>query len=133
EHELGRQPVAMKAHDAAIGDVLAEILLAAAATRAMAADHPGIERDRIARPAMSDARPDRGDLAGALDADDDRQLALGEGHAAEAPEVDVVEGYGLDAHDDLARAGRRRRRRVLEGEASVLDQAEGAHEGWMAR
>ena len=34
--------------------------------------------------------------------------ALGEGHAAEAPDVDVVQPDGADAKLHLARAGRRR-------------------------
>ena len=50
-----------------------------------------------------DVRADRGDLAGGLRADDQRQLALGEGHAAPAPDVDVIERDRLDADLHLAR------------------------------
>src|SRR5437899_2694843 len=103
-HVLGGQPIAVASHDAAIGDVLAEILLAAQAGRAMPADHPGIEHHPIARLAVGHTRPRRGDLARPLDAGDDGQLALGKGHTAKAPEVDVIEGHGLHAHDDLARS-----------------------------
>ena len=50
-----------------------------------------------------DAGADRGDLAGGLDADHQRQLALGEGHAAIAPEVEMIERDRLDADLHLAR------------------------------
>ena len=40
---------------------------------------------------------DRGDLARGFGADHERHLALGERHAAEAPDVDVVERDRLDA------------------------------------
>ena len=42
------------------------------------------------------------DLAGGFGAYDERQLALGEGHAAPAPDIDVVERHRLDAQRDFA-------------------------------
>ncbi len=64
--------------------------------------------------------PSGGDRPRRLDADDDRQLPLGEGHAAPAPDVDVVERDGADP--DLHLAGPRRRRigQVDDGEACGL-------------
>ena len=61
-------------------------------------------------PGLNPAAPrtDRGDLARSLYADHDRHLALGEGHAAIAPEVEMIERYRLDPDLHLAR-GRRGR------------------------
>ncbi len=74
------------------------------------------------------AGADRGDLAGRLGADDQRQLALGEGHAAQAPDVDMVERDRLDA--DLHLAGGRAAAaaaRSTQFELAVGDECERAH------
>ena len=52
---------------------------------------------------LGDAGADCGDLAGGFRADDQRHLALGEGHAAPAPDIDMVERDGLDADLHLVR------------------------------
>jgi hypothetical protein len=72
--------------------------LAGAAGQApyMTTQSPGMNRPCRAR---------RGDLAGRLDADHDRHLALGKGHAAIAPEIEMIERHRLDADLHLARAG----------------------------
>ena len=67
--------------------------------------------------------PTRGDFAGGLSADHQRQFPLGEGHAAEAPEVEVIERDRLDADLHLAVAGRRRGRHVGKFELAVGDEA----------
>ena len=67
--------------------------------------------------------PTCGDLAGGFRAHHQRQLPLGEGHAAEAPEIEMVERHRLDAHLHLAGAGRRRVGQVGEFELAVGDQA----------
>ena len=79
-------------------DMLAEIVAAFAAGLAQAAGARAVDRDELAGQQAGDAGADRLDLAGRLGADRQRQLALGEGHAAPAPDVDVVERHGLDAH-----------------------------------
>ena len=50
----------------------------------------------------------RGNLAGGFGADDQRQLALRERHAAIAPDIDAIERHRL--HFDLYLTGARRRR-----------------------
>ncbi len=70
---------------------------------------------------------DRGDFAGGLGADDQRQLALGKGHAAPAPDVDVIEPDRLDADLHLAWARRRRRRDFEQFDLAVGDKRERAH------
>ena len=77
---------------------------AGAAGQCAVHDHriAGLERARV--------RADRGDLAGRLDADHERKLALGEGHAAIAPQIEVIERHRLDADLHLARRRRARAR-----------------------
>ena len=69
-----------------------------------------------------DAGARRGDLAGGFRADHQRQFPLGEGHAAKAPEVEMVERDRLDADLHLAVAGRRRIGHVGQFELAVGDQ-----------
>ena len=78
------------------GDVFAEIVAPFAAIPAKPSGARAIDRDKLARHEAGDARADGLDLAGGLGAERQGQLALGEGHAAPAPHVDVVEGDGLD-------------------------------------
>ena len=121
----------MEAADAV--DVLAEIVAARAAGRADAAGLGAVERDDIAGRKAGDAGADRGDRAGGLDADDDRQLALGEGHAAPAPDVDVVERDGADRDLHLAWPGRRRPGDVDDGKLAAVEKLERAHRLLTAR
>ena len=86
-----------------------------------------IHHDAVAGLERRHVGPNRGDLARRLGADDERQLALGEGHAAPAPYVDVIERHRLDADLHLAGAGRRRRRELGEFELAVGDEGERAH------
>ena len=67
---------------------------------------------------------DGGDLARGFGADRQRQLALGEGHAAKAPEIEMVERHRLDAHLHLARTGRWRGGEVDQLELAVGDERE---------
>ncbi len=71
--EVAGEAVDVKAHDAA--DVFAEVVAALAAGLAGAAGERAVHDHRIAGLEAADARPDRGDLAGGLDADDLRHLA----------------------------------------------------------
>src|SRR5262249_59780064 len=89
-----RDAVDVKAHDTA--DVFAQVVAALAAGLAHAAGQRAVHDDAIAEFESCRVRPDRGDLARGLDADDDRQLAPRKGHAAVAPEVEMVERDGLD-------------------------------------
>ena len=101
--QVAGEAVDMEAHDA--GDVLAQIVAAFAAGLADAAGQRAIHHHRIAGLEAGHAVADRGDLARGFGADDQRHLALGERHAAKAPDVDVVERDRLDR--DLHLAGRR--------------------------
>ena len=123
--EFAREAVDVKAHDAA--HVLAEIVAAFAAGLADPASERAIHHDGIAGRERRDVRADRGDLAGGLRPDHERHLALGEGHAAVAPDVDVVEGDRPDADLHLARAGRRRGIAFDELDLAVGDEGERTH------
>ena len=122
--EVAGEAVDMEAHDA--GDVLAQVIAALAAGFAGAAGQSAIHHHAVAELERS-VRPDRGDFARGLGAHHQRQLAPGEGHAAKAPEIEVIERHRLDAHLHLAGRGRRRRRHVGKLELAVGDQGEGAH------
>ena len=123
--ELVREAVDVEAHDAA--HVFAEIVAAVAAGLADAAGERAVHHHRIAGREARDAGADRGDLARRLGADDERQLALGERHAAIAPDVDVVERDRPDADLHLAGAGRRRRVALDELDLAISDEGERAH------
>ena len=100
--ELLREAVDVEAAHA--GDVLAQVLAARAAGAAGAAGERGIRHDVIARREAGDALADRDDLARRLGADGQREVPLGEGHAAKAPHVDVVQPDIADAQLHLARS-----------------------------
>ena len=123
--ERTRKAVEVEAEDA--GDVLAEIVAAFPAGAAMAAGFGPVHHDRIADLEARPAGADRSDFARRLDADDLGHLALGESHAAEAPQVEVVEADR--PHPHLHLAFRRRRRRIDLGQAkvAVAEELEGAH------
>ena len=87
-----REPIDMEAAHA--GDVLAQVLAAAPAGAAGAADQRGVRHDPIARRKRRDAVADCDDIARRLGTDGQRESPLGEGHPAEAPYVDVVQPDG---------------------------------------
>ena len=93
----------------------------------MPAGQRAVHHDRIAGLEAGDALADRRDLAGCLDADDLRHLALGEGHAAEAPEIEMVERDDLGRNLHLARGGRRRGRDIGQFELAVSEELERAN------
>ena len=97
------EAVDVEAADA--GDVLAQIVAAAEAGGAGAAGQRGVGDDAVARCDVGDASADGDDLAGGLGADGQRVEALGEGHAAKTPDVDVVQADGADAKLDLVGTG----------------------------
>src|SRR6266852_4115322 len=125
--EIARKSVDMETKDAL--HVLAEIIAALAAGLAGAAGERAIHHHRIARHESGHAGANRGDLARRLDADHHRELALGERHAAPAPQVEVVEPDRLDAHLHLARLRRRRRRRIDKLDLAVGNEGERTHLG----
>jgi hypothetical protein len=77
---------------------------------------------------MGDALTDRSDFARGFGADRQRQLALGEGHAAEAPDVDMVQADSLDADLHFAGTRRRGRRHVDDDELTIGNKIERTHE-----
>ena len=76
---------------------------------------------------IGDALADADDLSGCLDTCRLRHLALGEGHATEAPDVEIVQRDGANPDLDLAGSGRRRRIDLLETEVAVAMKLEGTH------
>src|SRR4051812_10291763 len=98
----------MKAHD--IARVFAEVVPSLAASATDTAGLSAIHHHGIAGAERGDAKSDRGDLTGGLCTDHERHFTLGECHAAEGPEIEVVEADRL--HPDLNLARTRRRRRI---------------------
>src|SRR5262249_49659957 len=123
--QLARKAVDVKAHDA--GDVLAQIVAALAARLACPAGERAVHHDGIAGLEAGDVLTDRCDLTRGFGADDERQLALGEGHAAKAPHVDMVQRDGFHADLHLAGAWRRRGGAIDELKLAVGDESERAH------
>ena len=114
----------MKAHNA--GDVLAQIIAALLAGLAGAAGQRAIHHHRVAGLEIRHAVADRGDFARGFGADHERHLALGESHAAEAPDIDVVERDRLDRDLHLAGRGRRRGRDLCQFKLAVAKKRERA-------
>ena len=84
--------------------------------------------DGVAGMEARHALADGGDLAGGLDAGDLRHLALGEGHAAKAPDVEIVRGRA-PARAPAPRQGRAAAGVDLgEAKVAVAEKLEGAHE-----
>src|SRR3984885_10213560 len=123
--EIAREAVDMEAHDAA--DVLTQIVAAFLAGFALAAGQRAIGDDAVADLGGGHVRPHGDDFARGFDADDQRQLALGESHAAPAPHIDVVEPDRLDADLHFAWAGRGRGVDVDDLNLAVAGEREGAH------
>ena len=115
----------MKTVDA--GHMLAEIVAAFAAGAAKPAGARAVNRYQLPRQEVGDTWSDRLDFTGGFGADDQRQLAFGEGHAAPAPNVDMVERHRLDAERHFAQRRRRGRRQVHRFKAAVLDKLQCAH------
>ena len=123
--QFAGEAVDMEAHDA--GDVLAEIVAPFAAGLAMAAGLGAVHGHRIAGLEPRHALAHRRDLARGLDADRLRHLALGEGHAAKAPDIEIVERQRPHPHLHLAGGGRRRRIHLGDAKVAVAEELKGAH------
>lgn len=115
----------MEAMDAP--DMFAEIVAPLAARAAEAAGTRTVDRDELAGEHIGDARADALHDAGGFRADDERHLALGESHAAPAPDVDMIERDRLDPQRHLARTGRLRLRQIGDFKLAVIEQLQGAH------
>ncbi len=90
------------------GHVLAEVLAAAGAGRANAAHQRGVRHHAISGRQRRDAVADCNHLTRRLGSNCQGELAFGEGHAAEAPHVDMVQPDIADAELDLASSRRGR-------------------------
>jgi hypothetical protein len=115
----------MKTEDAA--DVLTQVVATLAAGRAGAACQGAIHDDRLAWLEACHARADARDFSCGFSADDQRQLAPGERHAAIAPDVEMIERNCAHADLDLAGLWRGRIGDVQHFELAFLDKAECAH------
>lgn len=116
----------MEAHHAR--DVFAKVVAPLLTGAAAAAGQRAVGHDRIADGEPLDALADRRDLTRRLRADGERQLALGEGHAAKAPHVDEVEADRPDPNLHFARSRRGRRLDLGEAQISVAEELEGLHQ-----
>ena len=114
------------------GDVLAQVLAAARAGGAGAADQRGIRHHAVAGDQRGDAIADRDDLARRLGADAERELSPRECHAAEAPHVDVVQSDIADTKLHLAGGGGGRRLALHHRQFAVGEQLQGADRGHVA-
>ena len=109
------------------GHVFAQIVAALAAGLAHAAGQRAVHDDRIARLEIRHAVADGNDFAGCFGADDERQLAFGERHAAKAPDVDMIESDRADANLHLAGRGGGGAGRVGEFKLAVSNKHEREH------
>jgi hypothetical protein len=119
--------VDVEAIDAAY--VLAEVVDAGLAALAFAAGERAVHRHGVARLEAADAIAHGSYAARAFSTDHERQLPLGEGHAAKTPHIDVVECHMGDVDLHLARAGRGRGVHLDQAEVPVTEKLQGAHGG----
>src|SRR5215475_3236305 len=119
--EVSGEAVDVKAHDPA--DIFAQIVAALPAGCASPAYHGAIHHDLVARREICDAWTERGNLTRSFSADDQRQLPLCKGHAAESPEVQVVQRNRLDPDLYFAFAGRRWRSDIGKLKLAIGDQS----------
>ena len=124
-HQVAGKAVDMKAHDA--GDIFAEIVAAGAARLADAAGQRPVSDDAIARPIRGYVRTNAGNFAGCLDADNERQRALCEGHAAPAPHIDVIQSDRFDANLDFTGRGSRRGGNIAKLDLAIGNEHQRAH------
>ena len=124
-HLLLREAIEMEAVYA--GDMFAEIVTALAAGTAEAAGARAVDRDELTGQNIRHAGAHRFDDAGGFRADDERHLALGERHAAPAPDIDMVQRNRLDAQRHLAGTRGVRFRQVGDLKLAVIDQLQSAH------
>jgi hypothetical protein len=125
-HGFAREAVEVESHDPS--HVLAQIVAALAAGPAHAAGLRPVHDDLLPRREPRHALTEPCDFARGFGADDERQLALGEGHAAKAPHVDVVEADCAHADLHFARTRRRRRLESLNAEVPIAEKLERAHQ-----
>ena len=125
--ELAGETVDMKAKDTR--DVLAEIVAAFTAGLASPAGQRAVHGDRIADLESRDAGTNNRDLAGGFRAHHQRQLALGEGHAAVAPDVDVIETDGAHANLDFVGRGGSGRVDLGDFQLAIAQQTQCTHGG----
>ena len=104
------------------GHIFAEIISALAAGPAKSAGAGPVDRDELSGQQVRHACANRVDLAGRFRTNHQRHLALGECHAAPAPDIDVVERDRLDTHRHLAAVRRRRRRKLDLFQPAIVDQ-----------
>jgi hypothetical protein len=107
--------------------MFAEIVAAFAAGTAQTAGAGAVDRNQLSRDQTRNTGPTASTCAGSLCADDQRHLALGERHAAPAPDVDVVERDSLDRNGHLTDARGRRRRQIDRLKLAILDQLQCPH------
>src|SRR5690348_3095865 len=124
-HQIAGKAVDMETHDA--GNVLTQIIAAGTACLAGPASQRPIGDDPIAGAERVDAGTDPDNLPGSLNTDDQRQRALGKGHAAPAPNVDVVQPDRFDANLNFAAAGLAWRGNLAKFDFTVADERERAH------
>src|SRR5512139_2327419 len=110
----------METHDAA--DIFAEIVTAFAAGGTPATRHGAIHHNLVAWSEIG-AITNGGNFTRRFGADNQGQLALRECHAAEAPQIEMINRHALDAYLHLSIAGRRRWRDIGELKLAVGNQS----------
>jgi len=117
-------------HVAEIGEVAAAVVVAAKAGGTFAAGNAGSENDFLADVDSADFGADFGDFAGDVAAGNVGEWNLEAGKAAAHPEVEMVEGAGVNADEDfVATKLRLGDIGVLEnGRVAVMTEDDGFHE-----
>ncbi len=124
--EFAGETIDMEAHNA--GDILAKIVATLLAGGANSAGEGAVHDHLLSRLEARDTFADSCNFAGGFGADDQRQLSLGERHAAIAPDIDVIERNRLDFDLHLVRARWRRRRHLRNHQLTIGNKCECTHD-----
>ena len=126
-HQLLREAIQMETLHAA--NIFTKIIAPFATRLADAASRRAIRRDMIANLPVGHARPNRDNLADRFRAHRQWQIALGKGHAAKAPDINMVQRDSANAKLHFMRGRWRRWRHGFQAQIPITMQAKGAHHG----
>jgi carboxylesterase type B len=124
-HQFLREAIQMETLHAA--NIFAKIVAPFATRLADAAGRRAIGRDMIADFPARHGRTKGSDFADRFRAHRQRQVALGEGHAAKAPNINMVQRHGANAKLHLMRGRWRRWRHGFQPQIAIPMQTKGAH------
>ena len=126
-HQLLREAIQMETLHAT--NIFAKIIAPFATCLADAASRRAIGRDMIANLPARHSRTNSDNLPNRFRANRQWQIALGEGHAAKAPDINMVQRDGANTKLHFMRGRWRRWRHGFQAQIPITMQAKGAHHG----